>query len=134
MPSSDAPEVTVLTVDDHEPFRAVARDVIEATPGFACVGEAADGQDALEAVDRLAPALVLLDVRMPGLSGVEVARRLTETHPETLVVFVSMAERDDVPAVMELESVVPFVRKQDFCPRALSSVWREHGRRSAVET
>ena len=55
--------------------------MIEATPGFEAVGEAASGEEALDAVDRLDPQLVLLDVRMPGIDGIEVARRLGRDAP-----------------------------------------------------
>src|SRR5687768_9037707 len=64
--------VRVLTIDDQAIFRALARTVIEATEGFSSVGEAAGGEEGLEAVARLVPDLVLLDVRMPGMSGIEV--------------------------------------------------------------
>ncbi len=120
------PAVTVLTVDDQAVFRGVARQVIDATPGFEAVGEACSGDEALRAVDRLAPQLVLLDVRMPGLDGVEVARRLHATHPETLVVLISMEDAIDVPSAAPLAASVPMVRKQDFGPRLLARVWREH--------
>ena len=119
--------VRVLTVDDQAVFRGVARDVIEATAGFESVGEAADGEEALEAVDRLVPELVLLDVRMPGLNGIEVARRIAATHPEVVVVLISMEERVDVPAAEELRRV-PLVRKRDFGPKLLRRLWSEHGR------
>ena len=76
-------DVRVLTVDDQAVFRGIAREVIDATPGFESVGEAASGEEALEAVAELEPQLVLLDVRMPGLDGIEVARRLHATHPDT---------------------------------------------------
>jgi DNA-binding NarL/FixJ family response regulator len=118
--------VRVLTVDDQEVFRGVARDVIEATAGFESVGEAASGEEALEAVERLVPELVLLDVRMPGLNGIEVARRIAATHPEVVVVLISMEERVDVPRVAELRRV-PLVRKRDFGPRLLRRLWRDHG-------
>ena len=76
--------VRVLTVDDQAVFRGIAREVIDATPGFEAVGEAASGEEALAAVARLDPQLVLLDVRMPGLDGVDVAltasRRRTRTR------------------------------------------------------
>jgi two-component system invasion response regulator UvrY len=117
--------VRVLTVDDQPVFRGVARDVIEATPGFEAVGEAANGQDALAAVDRLHPGLVLLDVRMPGMDGIEVARRLRATHPDTVVVLVSIEEPIDVPAIAQLGGSVPLVRKQDFGPRMLRELWHE---------
>ena len=119
--------VRVLTVDDQVLFRRVARDVIDATPGFEMIGEAASGDEGLEAVERLAPDLVLLDVRMPGISGIEVARRLSATHPELAVVLISIEERIDVPSAAQLEAV-PLVRKQEFGPRLLRRLWDEYGR------
>jgi two-component system, NarL family, invasion response regulator UvrY len=117
--------VRVLTVDDQSAFRGIAREVIDATEGFESVGEAASGQDALEAVARLSPHLVLLDVRMPGLDGIEVARRLRATHPDTLVVLISIEDPIDHPSAAQLGEGVPLVRKQDFGPRLLRSIWRE---------
>jgi two-component system, NarL family, invasion response regulator UvrY len=129
MPQSGEPvDVRVLTVDDQEVFRRVAEDVIAATPGFVVAGEAASGADALDAVERLAPQLVLCDVRMPGLDGIEVARRLTATHPETVVVLITLHDRADLPAALQLGDAVPVVRKQDFGPVLLRRLWREHGR------
>ena len=90
--------VKVLTVDDQATFRGVARDLIAATPGFESVGEAASGEEALAAVEALAPQLVLLDVRMPGMDGIEVAQRLRSSHPDTVVVLVSTEERIDLPS------------------------------------
>lgn len=116
----------VLTVDDQPAFRGVARDVVEATPGFEVAGEAASGEEALEAVERLAPELVLLDVRMPGMDGIETARRLVASHPDTMVVFISMVEAVDVPSAAKL-SHIPFVRKQDLGPRLLRRLWAAHG-------
>jgi DNA-binding NarL/FixJ family response regulator len=121
-----ASPVRVLTVDDQERFRGVARDVIDATPGFEFAGEAADGEEGLRAVDRLAPELVLLDVRMPGLDGIEVARRLGASHPETLVVLISIEDPMDIPSAAQLSATVPLVRKQDFAPSMLRRLWREH--------
>jgi DNA-binding NarL/FixJ family response regulator len=66
---------TVLIVDDHAGFRAGARALLTAD-GFDVVGEAADGEAALEAVRRLRPEVVLLDIQLPGLDGFEVAERL----------------------------------------------------------
>jgi DNA-binding NarL/FixJ family response regulator len=114
-----------MTVDDQEMFRGVARDVIDATPGFESIGEATSGEEALEAVERLAPELVLVDVRMPGMNGIEVARRLVATHPDLVVVLLSIEERIDVPSAAQLRAV-PFVRKQDFGPRLLRRLWSEH--------
>ena len=60
----------------------VAEEVIAATPGFESVGEAESGEEGIAAVERLHPQLVLLDVRMPGIGGIETARRITTAHPE----------------------------------------------------
>ena len=96
-PEAAAP-VRVLTVDDQEVFRIVAREVIDATPGFEPIGDVSGGEEALSAVQRLDPEMVLLDVRMPGLDGVEVARRLRATNPGTLVVLISVEEPMDIPS------------------------------------
>ena len=119
--------VGVLTVDDQALFRGIVRDVIDATSGFELVGEAASGEEALAAVERLDPQLVLLDVRMPGLDGIEVARRLRASHPDTHVVLISIEEPSDFPSAALLPETVPFVRKQDFGPRLLKRIWRERG-------
>lgn len=123
-----SPDVRVLTVDDQKLFRQIAGEVIAATPGFEAVGEAANGEEALDAVDQLAPQLVLCDVRMPGLDGIEVARRLSATHPDTVVVLISIGDRTDMPAATQLGDGVPLVRKQDFGPMLLRRLWSEHGR------
>jgi DNA-binding NarL/FixJ family response regulator len=82
---------TVLIVDDHEPFRVRARTLLEAE-GFEVVGEAADGESALEASQRLRPEIVLLDVQLPGADGFAVAERLAaESHPPTVVLISSRA-------------------------------------------
>ena len=123
-PSAEArPPVRVLTVDDQAMFRRVARDVIDATAGFEAIGEATSGNEALAAVARLAPDVVLMDVRMPGMDGIEVARRLAASHPATRVVLISIEESVDMPSAARLAGAVPLVRKQDFGPRLLRRIW-----------
>jgi CheY-like chemotaxis protein len=116
-------------VDDQAVFRRVAEDVIAATDGFQSVGEADSGHEALEAIQRLAPDLVLLDVRMPGLDGIEVARRILASRADAVVVLISIDELADLPSTAELRGAVPLVRKQDFGPRMLRRLWTEHGAR-----
>ena len=79
---------TVLIVDDHAPFRAVARALLQ-LEGFAVVGEAADALSALEAVGRLRPDVVVLDIQLPDLDGFEVARRLAQAGDPPVTVLVS---------------------------------------------
>src|SRR6187397_114108 len=88
--------VRVLTVDDQEVFRRVAHDVIVATEGFDVVGEAASGEEAVAAVAELNTDMVLLDVRMPGIGGIEAARLITSANPDTVVVLVTIEDPEEV--------------------------------------
>ena len=115
--------VRVLTVDDQAVFRAAARDVIEATPGFLALGEAASGAEALAMTESLRPDLVLMDVRMPGMDGIEATRRLRDTGSESVVVLISFEDPDDIDAVARGCGAVATLRKQDFCPGALQRLW-----------
>jgi DNA-binding NarL/FixJ family response regulator len=120
--------VGVLTVDDQGVFRELARLVVEATPGFESLGEVASGEEALPAVDDLNPDLVLIDVRMPGMDGVETARRITAAHPATVVVLISVEDPIDIPSAADAVGAAALVRKQDFKPALLRDLWAEHGR------
>jgi DNA-binding NarL/FixJ family response regulator len=116
-----------MTVDDQAVFRSVAREVVEATAGFEPAGEAASGEEALRVVDEFQPALVLVDVRMPGMNGVETARRLSAAHPELVIALISLEDQSDVPLTAAKSGAVAFVRKQDFGPATLRELWRAHG-------
>lgn len=120
-------EVRVLTVDDQVVFRDAARDVISATDGFESVGDAGTGEEALAAVERLRPELVLLDVRMPGCGGIEAARRITAAHPETVVVLISIEDSEELSEDAYRSGAAALVRKQDFGPAMLRSIWEAHG-------
>jgi DNA-binding NarL/FixJ family response regulator len=126
-PDQAAVAVAVVTVDDQEVFRSVAREVVEATDGFEPAGEAATGEEALRLVDEVKPQLVLVDVRMPGMDGVETARRLSRAHPDLVIVLISLEDRSSVPSTIEDSGAVAFVRKQDFGPATLRKLWASHG-------
>ena len=81
----------VLIVDDQASFRRLARALLEAD-GFEVIGEAADGTAAVQAVDALAPDVVLIDVRLPDRSGIDVARELRATSSPPAVVLTSTAD------------------------------------------
>ena len=127
MSETEVRVVRVLTVDDQVVFRHAARDVIGATAGFESVGDAGSGEEAVAAVERLRPDLVLLDVRMPGIGGIEAARRITEAHPGTVVVLISIEDSDEFAEDARACGAAALVRKQDFGPALLRSIWEAHG-------
>ena len=82
--------IRVLLADDHALVRAGLRKLLESLSGVAVVGEAGDGREALALVASKNPDLVLLDITMPGLNGLEAAERIAREHPATRVILLSM--------------------------------------------
>src|SRR5687767_9530806 len=91
-PTTQKDLVGVVTVDDQAVFRAAARELIDATPGFRAIGEAASGPEGVRLINETDPELVLLDVRMPGMDGIETARRVTAEHPRSVIVLISIED------------------------------------------
>jgi DNA-binding NarL/FixJ family response regulator len=114
--------VTVLAVDDQPVFLRAAHELIAATPGFEQVGEATSGPEALQLTAELRPDLVLVDVRMPGMDGIETARRLSQIVPDAFVVLVSLETAVELAAVAPV-GVGAQVRKQDLSVRTLPALW-----------
>src|ERR1700730_7384624 len=112
-------DVTILVVDDHQAFRDALRDLIVAAPGFVLVGEASSGEEAMSAVDSLSPQLVLMDVQMPGVGGIDATRAIMSRHPAVVVVLISVDDPTLNPGVCALGEAVACVRKQDLRPRRL---------------
>jgi len=81
--------IRLLIIDDHEMVREGLKAMLLAEPDFSIVGDAANAEQALTLIDRLRPAVVLLDVRLPGMSGVEICRTVTEKYPESAVIILT---------------------------------------------
>jgi DNA-binding NarL/FixJ family response regulator len=121
------PSVTVLTVDDQAVFLRAMRRLIAASPGFHQVGEARSGPEGLRLAVELEPDAILLDVRMPGMDGIETARRLAEIVPGALIILVSLDPVPDLSGERPLPGTAAYVRKQDLSARSLGEIWSAHG-------
>ena len=111
----------VLVVDDHAGFRAGVRAILELGP-FRVVGEAADGRSALDAVTRLRPDVVLLDVALPDIDGFEVTRRLLATGWAFAIILVSSRDASDYGGRVERSGARAFIPKSRLTVSALASV------------
>jgi len=92
MPSS----IRVLVADDYEPFRRFICSKLESRPDLKVVGEASDGLEAVEKAQALKPNLILLDIGLPGLNGIEAAHRISRLIPKATILFVSQISDADV--------------------------------------
>ena len=127
MASVGEPSVSVLVVDDQPPFRLAAKSVVRMTPGFELSGEAASGEEALEKVEALRPDLVLMDINMPGINGIESTRRLIARHPDLKVILLSTYAADELPAGAGDCGAAGYVNKDEFGSQVLQDVWARQG-------
>lgn len=114
---------TVLIVDDYADFRSLARALLQAE-GFDVVGEADDAASAVEAVRRLAPELVLLDVQLPDADGFDVAERLAAHRPAPVVVLVSSRDESTYRRRLASTQARGFIAKGDLTGDALRKLVR----------
>jgi DNA-binding NarL/FixJ family response regulator len=120
-------DVRVVIVDDQAPFRDAARAVLGVTAGFTVVGTAETGEEGLALVRSLRPDLVLLDVNLPGVSGLEVSRLLTQHGCTAAVVLVSTYEVSEWGDEVSECGAAGYLRKSDFSPGRLLDLLRVGG-------
>ncbi len=114
--------VRVLVVDDQELFRRAMTAVVEETEGFAVVGFATTGEESLTAVAELRPDLVLMDVNLPGIDGIEATRRITSNGADRpVVVLLSTYQEDDFD--LAGSGAATYVAKAALGPERLSAAW-----------
>ena len=115
-------QVRVLIVDDQEPFRSAARLVVELSEGYEVAGEAVTGEESLDLVDQLEPDLVLMDINLPGIDGIEATRRIMAQHPEVVVLVLSTYEAAEYEPRALAAGAVAFIGKADLGPNILITV------------
>jgi two-component system invasion response regulator UvrY len=127
----DQAPVPVMIVDDQPPFRSAARLVVTLMPGFEVVGEAASGEEAVALADEVHPELVLMDINLGAMNGIEATRRIVAAHPGTVVVLVSTYQEADLPADAGDCGAAAYVNKEELEPSVLFDVWAGRERQPA---
>jgi DNA-binding NarL/FixJ family response regulator len=113
----------VLVVDDQAPFRLAARAVLRRLDGFEFAGEASSGPEAIELVNALHPALVLMDIHMPEMNGIEATRRIVSVHPEVSVILCSTHDPNDLPAEAADSGAIAYVSKEHLAADTIRELW-----------
>jgi DNA-binding NarL/FixJ family response regulator len=112
---------TVLIVDDHAGFRRAARSLLEAD-GYDIAGESATGGEALEAVPRLRPNVVLLDIGLPDLDGIEVSTRLMTQDPSRAIVLTSTRDATECAPLAKSCGARGFISKSELSGAAIAQL------------
>ena len=115
--------VHVLICDDQETFRSAAREVVNSTQGFEVVGETSTGEDSVVAAGRLHPDLVLMDVHLPGIDGLEASRRIRAQNPKVAVLLLSTYDSEEFASRIAASGAIAFISKGTFGPDRLAEAW-----------
>jgi DNA-binding NarL/FixJ family response regulator len=122
LPMADA-AVSVLVVDDQTPFRLAAKAVLRRAEGFELVGEAADGDEAVDQAKALRPDLVLMDINMPRVNGIEATRQIVAEVPGTTVFLCSTYQQSDLPEEAAASGFAAYVNKEELSADLLRQLW-----------
>jgi two-component system invasion response regulator UvrY len=124
--------IRVLVVDDHPDNLALVGEVVDATAGFAIVGQVASGEEALSELERRPADVVLMDVQMPGVGGVMAARAASRLHDRPLVFLISSDDQPTIAADPSAHGAVAFVRKEKLSPGLLRRLWAMYAGAAAI--
>ena len=115
--------LTVMVVDDQAPFRMAARAVIRRSEGFTLAGEAENGVKAIELAREIQPDVVLMDINMPEMGGIEATRGIVAELPETFVILCSTYDISDLPPDAMDSGARAYVHKEQLGAKTLRRLW-----------
>ena len=115
--------VLVLVVDDHESFRRAAVSVVEAAAGFIVAGAVATGEESLAAAEALKPDLILMDINLPGMDGIEATRRLLASARPPAVVLLSTYDESELGGQARECGAIAYIAKSAFGTEQLVAAW-----------
>ena len=113
----------VLIVDDQAPFRAAMKAVLKRTTEFELVGEAASGSEAVALEEELSPVLVLMDINMPEMNGIEATRTMVSRHPDVVVILCSTYDAGDLPPDVATSGARAYLNKEHLGADTLRRLW-----------
>jgi DNA-binding NarL/FixJ family response regulator len=121
-PAGSEPHRRVVVVDDHELLRAGTRRILEDASGFTVVGEAEDGDEALRVVAEVQPDVVLIDIRLPTMNGIDLARQIVSEYPNTTVLILSAYDDENYVRAALAAGVAGYLLKTTPSEHLLRSI------------
>jgi two-component system invasion response regulator UvrY len=116
--------VRVWVVDDQASFRRATAATVAASEDFAMAGNCETGESAIELIPDGSAGIVVMDIHMPGMGGIEATRRLRAAHPDLVVLLTSTYDVEDLPPGVADCGAAAYLHKEDLSPELLSRIWR----------
>ena len=116
--------VQVWVVDDQASFRLATAATVAATENFTMGGDCETGESAIELIPDGSAGIVLMDIHMPGMGGIEATRRIRAAHPDLIVLLTSTYDVEDLPAEVADCGAAAYLHKEDLSPELLTRIWR----------
>jgi two-component system invasion response regulator UvrY len=117
-------QVPVWVVDDQASFRLATAATVAATKDFVMAGECETGESAIELLRDGGAGIVLMDIHMPGMGGIEATRRIRAAHPDLMVLLMSTYDVEDLPAEAADCGAAAYLHKEHLSPDVLTRLWQ----------